>query len=69
MVEGGPRAKIQAGARTMPKGVVIVMANDDLLPISALTMKPILTRDKMEGRDLCRNFPRRDINTCFHDHA
>ena len=54
MVEGVPRA-IQAGARTMSQGVVIVMANDDLLPISVLTAKPTLTIGKMEGRDLCRN--------------
>ena len=40
MIEGGPRAKIQAGALTMmAQGVVIVMANDALVSISALTAK------------------------------
>ena len=39
----------------MAEDIVIVMANDDVVSISALTAKRTLTRDKMEGRDLCRN--------------
>ena len=41
MVEGGPRAKIAVadGARTMSQGVVIVMANDSVVSISALTLR------------------------------
>ena len=41
----------------MAQGVGIVMANDALVSISALTLSLTanLTRDKMEGRDLCRN--------------
>ena len=49
MVESGLCAKIAASAQTMSKGVVIVMANDVVVSIPALTAKRTLIRDKMEG--------------------
>ena len=42
MVEGGLRAKIQADARTMSQGVVIVMANDAVVSIPPLTVSRTL---------------------------
>ena len=39
MAEGGPHAKIQDGAQTMSQGIVIVMANDVVVSISAPTAK------------------------------
>ena len=40
MVQSGPRAKIAAGARVMSQGVVIVVANEAVVSISALTQSP-----------------------------
>ena len=55
MVEGGPRVKIATDERTMSQDEVIVIANDAVISIPALTGKQNLTRDKKEGRGLYRN--------------